>query len=402
MTDAALRHFVVDGSNIATEGRSVPSLKQLNEAVLAFMEDHPDAVVTVVVDATFGHRIDPSEVKEFDAAVANNEVVAPPAGAVGRGDAFVLNIAHKANAGILSNDSFQEFHGNYPWLFDEGRLVGGKPVPNVGWVFVSRNPVRGPKSRRSVRDAAGDLQAEKHKASTRVRRKANADELADSSDAPEPESPPAVPSSPPRLRERAAKIVASGGPAVVSNHVNELGPFFEFVERNPVGTTVTAVVDHYSSHGAYARVGDVLVYAPLRLIDDPPPTSARRALKIGTAYEFVVVAFVPERRSIDVARPHVPAAAVPAPPAGAEPSPSPVASATDRTIDPSGASRGRRRRRGSGSERDGNPPVAPAEVQTSALTTDAASAAPVQPTERQDTTMAQASKPAKKAAAATD
>ena len=34
-------HVVVDGSNIATEGRPLPSLKQLNEAVLAYMEEHP-------------------------------------------------------------------------------------------------------------------------------------------------------------------------------------------------------------------------------------------------------------------------------------------------------------------------------------------------------------------------
>ena len=144
---------MVDGSNIATEGRSEPSLEQLNDAVLAFMEDHPDAVITVVVDATFGHRIAKKEVKAFDEAVANNELVTPPAGAVGRGDAFVLTIAHKAGAGVLSNDSFQEFHGDYDWLFDEGRLIGGKPVPHVGWVFVARTPVRGPKSRQSVREA---------------------------------------------------------------------------------------------------------------------------------------------------------------------------------------------------------------------------------------------------------
>ena len=50
---------------------------------------------------------------------------------------------------ILSNDSFQEFHGTYPWLFDEGRLVGGKPVPHVGWVFVNRLPVKGPVSRKA-------------------------------------------------------------------------------------------------------------------------------------------------------------------------------------------------------------------------------------------------------------
>ena len=102
----------------------MPSLAQLHEAVVAFIAEHPDFLVTVVVDSTFGHRIPASERPAFDEAVANNEVVAPPAGAVGRGDAFVLGIANKVNATILSNDSFQEFHGQYPWLFDEGRLIG--------------------------------------------------------------------------------------------------------------------------------------------------------------------------------------------------------------------------------------------------------------------------------------
>ncbi|MEP7114938.1 MAG: hypothetical protein ABI862_16855, partial [Ilumatobacteraceae bacterium] len=154
LTDLVMpRHVVVDGSNLATEGRSIPSLKQLNEAVLAYMAEHPDALITVVVDATFGHRIDSSEVAEFDAAVANNEIVAPPAGAIGRGDAFVLSIANKVNAIILSNDSYQEFHGTHTWLFDDGRLVGGKPVPHIGWVFVNRLPVRGPTSRKSVSEA---------------------------------------------------------------------------------------------------------------------------------------------------------------------------------------------------------------------------------------------------------
>ncbi len=148
-------HVVVDGSNIATEGRSMPSLAQLNEAVMAFMEEYPNTSVTVVVDATFGHRIEKKEVKEFEEGISNNELVAPPAGAVGRGDAFVLSIAQKANASILSNDSFQEFHGDYEWLFDEGRLIGGKPVPHVGWVFVDRLPVRGPVSRKATSSSKG-------------------------------------------------------------------------------------------------------------------------------------------------------------------------------------------------------------------------------------------------------
>src|SRR3954449_5382840 len=145
------RHVVVDGSNIATEGRSLPSLGQLDEAVRAFMEEYPDITLTVVVDATFGHRIDDSEREAFEEAEAANEVVSPPAGAIGRGDAFLLRIADKVGATVFSNDSFQEFHGEYGWLFDEGRLIGGKPVPGVGWIFTPRTPVRGPKSRVAVR-----------------------------------------------------------------------------------------------------------------------------------------------------------------------------------------------------------------------------------------------------------
>src|ERR1700686_3824822 len=129
------KHVVVDGSNIATEGRTLPSLKQLNEAVIAFMQEYPEAEIPVVVDASFGHRIDPSEVAEFEAAEANNELVSPPAGAIGRGDAFLLRIAGKIGATVLSNDSFQEFHGEYDWLFTDDRLIGGKPVPGVGRIL---------------------------------------------------------------------------------------------------------------------------------------------------------------------------------------------------------------------------------------------------------------------------
>ncbi len=142
-----ISYAVVDGSNIATEGRSLPSLAQLDEAVRQFQDEFPDLEVIVVVDATFGHRIDPAERDEYDEAVAHGELVSPPAGAIGRGDAFLLRVAERVGAQVLSNDSFQEFHGEHPWLFDEGRLIGGKPIPGVGWIFTPRSPVRGPKSR---------------------------------------------------------------------------------------------------------------------------------------------------------------------------------------------------------------------------------------------------------------
>jgi hypothetical protein len=147
------RHVVVDGSNIATEGRSLPSLAQLDQAVREFLGENPDDEVTVVVDASFAHRIDPTEVATFEEAEAAGEVVSPPAGAIGRGDAFLLRIAEKTGATVLSNDSFQEFHGEHEWVFERGRLIGGKPVPGVGWIFTPRTPVRGPKSREAVKEA---------------------------------------------------------------------------------------------------------------------------------------------------------------------------------------------------------------------------------------------------------
>jgi hypothetical protein len=328
-------HVVVDGSNIATEGRSQPSLKQLNEAVLAFMQEHPEALITVVVDATFGHRIDAREVTEFDEAVNNNELVAPPAGAIGRGDAFVLSIANKVNAIILTNDSYQEFHGQYDWLFDEGRLIGGKPVPHIGWVFVPRLPVRGPLSRKVTAEAKRRGRGSKSDTAGTVR--------VGSPDAslpmPVPTAPPpgavlpgAAPAAVPAASKSAgrrgrggSKAAAAADAAVVAapapdeveipiaeaakaaspkgGGVNELMSFLSFVEHHPVGTSVNAIVDHYSSHGAYVKVGEVMGYVPLRLMASPAPRSAREFMKLGEAITLVVEKFVPEKRSIDLSVP---------------------------------------------------------------------------------------------------
>src|SRR5579872_4979721 len=144
-------HVVVDGSNLATEGRTVPSLAQLDEAVRAYLAEDPSAEVVVVVDASFSHRIEEAERARLEEAELHGELVTPPAGAIGRGDAFVLRIAERVGGQVLSNDSFQEFHNEYPWLFDEGRLIGGKPVPGVVWIFTARIPVRGAKSPRPVK-----------------------------------------------------------------------------------------------------------------------------------------------------------------------------------------------------------------------------------------------------------
>jgi hypothetical protein len=266
------KHIIVDGSNIATEGRTAPSLQQLHEAVMALMDEYKGVKVSVVVDATFGHRIAKKEVAEFEKAIENNELVAPPAGAVGRGDAFILAIADKANAVILSNDSFQEFHGKYKWLFDEGRLIGGKPVPLVGWVFVERLPVRGPTSRRSVK--TGKV----------VKKEAAPASAAASKPMPIPKAPP---------------------PSAKQKMANELMPFLQFVEKHPVGAKVKGVVDSYAANGIIVKIGDISGYVPLRNMASPIPRSARDLFQIGDNAAFTVVGYTPSRRSVDLGVPDV-------------------------------------------------------------------------------------------------
>jgi hypothetical protein len=277
-------HVVVDGSNLATEGRTEPSLKQLNEAVLSFMNEFPDTKITVVVDATFGHRVDRRERAEFDAAINNNELVAPPAGAVGRGDGFVLTIADKVKASILSNDSYQEFHDQYKWLFDEGRLIGGKPVPNVGWVFIQRLPVR----KQSGRDSSAALRRAKA-----VR--------APSRPMPVPKNPPPtarVATNSPKPIAQVSKPSSNSKP---TPKLNEITAFLNFVEKNPVGTRLKGVVESYASHGVHVKVGEVLGYLPMQLMANPAPRSAREHVKLGASLNLVIVGYTPSRRSVELA-----------------------------------------------------------------------------------------------------
>lgn len=324
---AVRRHVVVDGSNIATEGRELPSLTQLDEAVQAFMRDYQPEIVTVVVDATFPNRIARGERNTYEAAVVAGEIITPPAGAVGRGDAFILQIADRADATILSNDSFQEFHGQYEWLFETGRLVGGKPVPHVGWVFIDRTPVRGPLSRRAVSAAkkaatpapakstatpsgrAGRTGARKATASA-AREPAPAKKVAKAAK-PAKSAKVAAPAEPKAAKAvaKAVKAAASPRAATTPGPANDALPFIEFVGAHPVGSQVQAEVGQFSSHGAYVRVGAVQAYVPLKFLANPAPRSAKKVLRIGETRSFVVVAVDPARRGIDLALPGVDLAA---------------------------------------------------------------------------------------------
>jgi hypothetical protein len=299
------RHVVVDGSNMATEGSSLPSLKQLDEAVREFLIENPDDIVTVVVDATFGHRIPQEERKRFEQAESAGEIVSPPAGAIGRGDAFLLRVADKVGAVVLSNDSFQEFHGEYEWLFDKGRLIGGKPVPGVGWIFTPRTPVRGPKSRESVKEAKRKRHAEKDEepsesgldmAAERSRGHGGDRKLQRAIAAAVEEAVEPAKGAHKRRRRRR-------GGEVPSEPLNEPFNFITFIAAHQLGDDVEGTVDEFASHGAFISVDGARCYLPLSAMGDVPPRSAREVLRKGERRVFVVQAFDAMRRGIELALP---------------------------------------------------------------------------------------------------
>jgi hypothetical protein len=314
-----VRHVVVDGSNVATEGRSLPSLAQLMEAVGEFAKEHPEASITVVVDASFGHRIDPSELADYEAARDRSQIVSPPAGAIGRGDAFLLRIAEKVGAVVLSNDSFQEFHGEHEWLFEEGRLIGGKPVPGVGWIFTPRTPVRGPKSREAVKvakrarvrvgskEASQPMPVPKTPPPGRARKSTVApvsattavaadDGNLSSAIAEATEEVVAPPGSGRRRRRRRGQA----GPI---EPVNEPLTFITFIASHRLGDLVEGEVEGFSSHGAFVSVDGARCYVPLSSMGDPPPRSAREVLTKGSVRSFALQALDPQRRGIELALP---------------------------------------------------------------------------------------------------
>ena len=340
---------VVDGSNLATEGRTVPSLVQLDEAVRAFIEEYPKSEVIVVVDASFEHRVAAAERARFKDAEMAGEIVTPPAGAIGRGDAFILKIAHRIDAVVLSNDSFQEFHEDYPWLFDANRLIGGKPVKGVGWVFTPRIPVRGIKAVRAAKKltltlpdgspptigstltpvktlkSAAKKPAKAAKTAVKVPKKAAkvveaplkqvdvaAKKLAKKS-APSKKTAAVKPALSVKKSAKAPGAPAKKSlalPAVALRRgrhpVNPEADFTLFTHAYRIGAKLEGEVTAFTSHGAVINVKlkgskHVECYAPTASLGTPSPARARDVLKRGDKRTFKLVTVDSERRIAELA-----------------------------------------------------------------------------------------------------
>lgn len=341
---------VVDGSNLATEGRVLPSFSQLREAVDAFVLENPQVEVIIVADASFEHRVATSERAKFNEAVLAGDVVTPPAGAVGRGDAFILKIADRVDGVVLSNDSFQEFHDDYPWLFDEGRLVGGKPVRGVGWIFTPRLPVRNTKATRTTKKLTVTLPSGKKpeigttltpvKAAKKLAKKATVEKDKDKDNEKDKvkrttkaakskvRSPKVADAVPPAKKVAASAKVAKGAakkssekppakrtkklveveplPATVAlrrgrQPVNPQEVYAHFAATYKIGARVEGEVTAFTSHGAVIKVmlkgaKAMECYAPTASLASPAPARARDVLKRGDVRTFHLMSVDAERR----------------------------------------------------------------------------------------------------------
>jgi hypothetical protein len=334
---------VVDGSNLATEGRVLPSLTQLDEAVTAFAEENPGAEIIVVADATFEHRVSTGERSRFTDASLAGEIVTPPAGAVGRGDAFILKIADRIDGVVLSNDSFQEFQDEYPWLFDVGRLIGGKPVRGVGWVFTARVPVRNAKATRSVKKLAVTLPSgekptigttltpvKAKKAAVAKKPAAKPEKVVEKAEkpvkAPTKATKKAAKAQDTAKKSSAKKLVKAAEkpikkvtkreePPVIApalkrgrQPVNPEADFALFRSTYRIGARVPGEVTAFTSHGAVIKVElrggkHVECYAPTTSLGTPAPARARDVLKRGDQRTFRLVTVDAERRIAELALP---------------------------------------------------------------------------------------------------
>ena len=81
----------------------------------ALIEEGYDPVI--IVDATLRHSIDDPE--QLEALLESEEIRQAPAGT--DADYFVLKVADENDAVVISNDLFDDYEDEYPWI-EERRI----------------------------------------------------------------------------------------------------------------------------------------------------------------------------------------------------------------------------------------------------------------------------------------
>jgi hypothetical protein len=141
-----LTPIFVDASNIARSPSAPPDIKRLELCRLAVLEQFPDHPVVLVADASLPRLVESqsesSQIVLLNSMMSDGRVISVPPGTPGKADKFILKMATAKSGIVISNDSYKEFQGDFPWLFEEGRLYGHTYHEVLGWEFSARHPVR--------------------------------------------------------------------------------------------------------------------------------------------------------------------------------------------------------------------------------------------------------------------
>lgn len=110
---AERRPIVIDGSNVAFEEQSKggkPKVANLIAIRDTLMKQGFDPII--IVDAALHHQID--DPKRLERMIDDGSVHQAPAGT--DADFFVIKTAEQQQAPILSNDRYQPYQQDFPWI----------------------------------------------------------------------------------------------------------------------------------------------------------------------------------------------------------------------------------------------------------------------------------------------
>lgn len=107
------KKIVVDGANVAYIEKSQsgnPKVANLTAVYQALREKGFEPII--IVDAALQYKID--DALQFESLIENQTIRQAPAGT--DADYFILETAKKYHARIITNDQYQDYQKEYPWI----------------------------------------------------------------------------------------------------------------------------------------------------------------------------------------------------------------------------------------------------------------------------------------------
>lgn len=158
--------IIVDGSNLVGDFRHAERMYRLDSGIRALKSKYPEATVIPIVDNGFQGAIGDKDEGVWRKIRNQHGIQRTPQGVRGRGDFLIHELAsQQISAGqdvvIVSNDAFRDWHDEYPWITDPGRIIGHSYIKALKqWTFIERGDIVGEANRRSSRGSTNPQDAQ--------------------------------------------------------------------------------------------------------------------------------------------------------------------------------------------------------------------------------------------------